>query len=558
MVKEKKRAGFSWLPQILCGLMLSFTVFVFAPIDMFTLNMNNFWFGYEHFVPLFLCIFGGCFALIQIVFALLRLLPKGVYLVFMALMFGLSVALYLQGNYLCMANDVLGGETPDWQRMIIPMGINCTIWFAVVAASLVFMAVKPRAFMKAVSFVSALIIAMEGVSMGASLLNAGERPGVGEAYCTEKDIFTVSGNGDVIVLMPDTLDTRIMDRVMAENSEFLKELDGFTYYRNTGGLFHKTDPTVVAMFTGEICKNQAPFYQFANEAFSGNEFFPALIDNGFTVNVYGIPNGLVGEDMTAQIDNVALRDIYVTNRAKFAAIMLRMVGYRYAPAVMQPFLFGEYEKMFTYTIGFNAGTEVGSEADDDIFYDNLKAEGVSIDNDRRFFKFYKMKGAHAPFNMNRDGEAVKDGSVTQYEQSLGCFKVIGEYLKELKENGAYDSSTIIIVADHGIKDDDCNNPMMLVKYPGARSDGAISISDAPTSLLDVRATALFGAGMDYEAFGKPVQMWEGVESRERWFYRYEWLRPTGYSFYLDKITEYEIPADATDLEAYKKTGNVYE
>ena len=135
---------------------------------------------------------------------------------------------------------------------------------------------------------------------------------------------------------------------------------------------------------------------------------------------------------------------------------------------------------------------------------------------------------------------------------------MGEYLKMLKEKGTYDTSTIIILADHGINTEHvCSSPTMLVKYPNQRSDGEITISDAPTSILDLRATVMYGAGLDYDSFGTPVHDWESVESRERFYYSYNYMRPTGYAFYLDTITEYAIPDDATDLNSYTATGNVY-
>ena len=63
-----------------------------------------------------------------------------------------------------------------------------------------------------------------------------------------------------------------------------------------------------------------------------------------------------------------------------------------------------------------------------------------------------------------------------------------EYIKRLKENGAYDNSVIIVMADHGNTDlndaDDMlvrANPMFLVK--GINEHHAFEKSDKPLSYI---------------------------------------------------------------------------
>lgn len=551
-LKKKKLPLF---PQIICGFVLCFTVFVFAPIDMYLLNSANFWFSLEHFVPTFLILFAIAFVALEAIFLVFRRLPKPLYLLLLAFLVGGTTCAYLQGNYLCMTNEVLGGGTPQWNAMVKPALINLFVWSAILIFFVGFMLMKPRAFLKAVSAICGLILVMEGSALVVGLINHAETDiSSNYIYYSDLDEFTYSEQGDVLVFMMDTLDTRLFDRVLEEDAEYLKELDGFTYYRNASSSFRKTDPSFISMLTGYVCRNERPFFDDAAKAFEEGRFLPDLKKGGLTVNIYAGPSGLFTSETMTQVDNMANNKPTVSSWQTFSKVMLRMVGYRYAPSVLQPFLFSEYAEAFEQCRNETNDGPRNTYASDAALRRHFRSKGITIDNARRFFKFYAMQGSHTPYNLNRNGDSVESGSVDIYEQTLGSITVLSEILSTLKESDVYDNSTIIILADHG--DGWICNPTFLVKYPHERSTEII-ISDAPVQLLDMRATALYGAGLPYEEHGVPVHMWEGTTERERTFYAYNWAKPDGFDFYLNELTEYAVPSDATDLDAYVATGNLY-
>ncbi|MDL2206363.1 sulfatase-like hydrolase/transferase [Eubacteriales bacterium OttesenSCG-928-N13] len=546
----------SWLPQLLCGFLLSFTVFIFAPIDMYLLNKPDFWFSLGDFVPMQLLLFAICFVAIEGVMALIRLTPERVYNGVLALLFGLSVSVYIQGNILCTTNEVWGGIVPQWHNMIMGTMSDLLIWCAIIFGSLLIMTLKPGFFKKAIAAVSALLMIMMGTSLVVSLISA-EASKVTDVYTSTEKMLTYSGNGDVAIFMMDTFDSRLMDQVLDDDPDYLKELDGATYYPNTAGTFRKTDPSILAVFTGQIYKNEVPFFQFCNEAFDNNTFFTDMIDNGVSVTIYG-EETLYNDDMLTQIENLEIRESSVLSRMRFTGIMQKMIAYRYGPPSLQPFLYmpyvaefdsqqkllpgkpNRYTQMYTGPVG------------------NLAEEGLSIDNSTRYFKFYAMRGSHEPHNLNRYGKVVPDNTVDKYEMTLGSLSLINQYVAEMKAKGIYDSTTIIIMADHGYGDNVAgalNNPTFIVKP--ANAHGEIAVSNAKTSLMDVRATVLDAFGIDYSAYGKPAHLWTAEEQRERLFFSFEWRKPSGGGFYLNDITEYAIPDDATDIGNYTETGNVY-
>lgn len=549
------------LPQVLCGLLLSFTLFVFAPIEMYILNSANFWFQFKDFVPVFLALFAAAFIVVEAVYLLFRKLPYAVYLMLLALLFGCTLCLYLQGNYLCMSNEVLFAEDPVWQDLLIPMLGNLLIWAAVILGSMAFILIKPKVFTKIISALCALVLVMESSALAVLLMTNTQDKESTNIYCSEAEQHTYSQNGDVLVFMVDTWDVRLFNRMLEEEPEYTETFRDFTYYRNASSSYPFSDPSFASFMTGINCYNEEPFYPYTRRAFRSSQFFPELIQNGLTVQVFGAPTGIFSSEQLPQVANLRYRESSVLSYSSFINTMMRMVGYRYAPQAIQPFLLKDYIAAFAECQYYPNDAESEALVDDFRYIQRFRELGVTVDNSRRFFKYQGLLGAHNPRTMNRYGEKVPYNSVDRYEQSLGCTLLLREVFESLKEKGVYDPATIIVMADHGINNDERNgicSPALLVKYPHESGFDQMRISDAPVELLDMRATALFGAGLDHEAFGSPVQAWEGIENRERYLMTFAYSEPSGYDFWLGDLTEHAVPADASDLNSYIPTGRVFQ
>lgn len=558
--KSSKRSKRPLLPQVLCGLLLSFTVFLFAPIEMYILNGANFWFQLKDFVPFFLLLFAVSFLMIEGVYLLFRKLPYAIYLLLLALLFSITFCIYLQGNYLCLNNDALTAEAPVWKDMLIPMLGNLLIWGSIIVGSIIFILLKPKIFTRIISAVCALVMIMEGSALAVLLINNTQNKELTNIYCSDAEQYTYSQNGDVIVYMIDTYDVRLFNRMLEEDPEYAETFRDFTYYRNASCSYPLTESSFMSFITGINCYNEESFFHYTRRAFEESPFFPKLLENGLTVQIYGAPTGIFSSKQLSQVSNLRNRESSVRSYKAFTTAMMRMVGYRYAPQALQPFLLTEFVDAFTECQLYPYGIEKQSSTNNLKFLQNMKELGITVDNARRFFKFYALNGAHHPFEMDRYAQQVPSGSVDNYEQSLGCTLVLREAFDALKQNGVYDKSTIIVMADHGINSDfraGICSPIFLVKYPNESNFSEMRVSDAPVQLLDFQATVLCGVGIDYEAFGTPVQLWEGTESRERYLMTYTYRIPSGYDFYLDELTEYAVPANAADLDQYVLTGRTF-
>lgn len=543
------------LPQLLCGLALCFTMLIFAPIEMVTLNNINFWFSVKHFLPLFLGLFLAAFTAVELIFVLLRRLPYALWLQALSILLGVTLALYVQGNYLALGGEALLSGEPVWEEMRVKMLVNVGIWAAILTVCTALSLVKPKLFLKVVSTVSLLILVMEGTALISLMMGSAYNNDINHVYCSDEEQFTFSDNGDVIMIMLDSLDVRFVDRALQEDPDYAAVFEDFTYYRNTASNYSRTDTSFSNFMTGAFCYNEEPFLLHCRRAFEESRFFPVMKDAGMTLHVYGAPGGMFSTEQMQQVSNLKERKSQISDPVAFAKEMIYMVSYRYLPLALQPFMLRDWVENFAQLQQME-NENLRQATDNNIaFVNKFHEEGVTLDSGHRFYKLFVLHGAHQPAEMNRFMEKQKS---TQYEQALGCFALLSELFGELKEKGIYDKATILVFGDHGINDDTLQglgSPALLVKYPG--ESGPMRTSMAPTMLIDMRATALYGAGISHEAFGTPVHEWEGVENRERYFLTYKYDPPNSYEYYLNWVYEYAVPADATDLAGYAPTGRIF-
>ncbi len=121
-----------------------------------------------------------------------------------------------------------------------------------------------------------------------------------------------------------------------------------------------------------------------------------------------------------------------------------------------------------------------------------------------------------------------------------CLSIFKEYIRQMKELGAYDNSVIIIASDHGAHDGfyegfpypSASTPMMIIKSRNEKHD-TMFISDKPFYYMDIQATVLDYAGLynsnDEKIFGKPIdqisneprtRVWIDVDDKNTTYYKY--------------------------------------
>lgn len=152
-----------WLPSLLLSLFAPLTVCFFGPFEIYGNNMSEFKFLLWDFW--LMC---GAVALVAavVIFGLLLLLKGRVFDVCFGLLFGCSLMLFIQGNYLSLGVGALEGDGVGDLLTTGKIIVNSIIWIIVIAACVVAMLLLMKKFKDLIRLVSTVaLIALVGMTV---------------------------------------------------------------------------------------------------------------------------------------------------------------------------------------------------------------------------------------------------------------------------------------------------------------------------------------------------------------------------------------------------------
>ena len=543
------------LPAVFVSIFACFSLLLYGPLDMYAHNISDLWFNAAQLLICMGMVAVAGFIASILVFFLLHRLNERLYLCALALYFGVALAAYLQGNFFNINATPLEGDAVFWPNLVLPTFLNLALWLGIILIPLVLLCLVPKHFSIITKSISLILTFMQVASM--TVLLIGMPLDKKQVYTTTQDRFKLSSEGNIIVLIADSISTQYMEEMMAKNPEALDFLDGFTYYPNTVGAYGKTAGTFSYLMSGEYYLNQQNFIDYCREAFTTDTFWKELKALGYDIHIGEAGSGVpYFPEQAETFSNLVVRQPEVSSYWTMAKLMLKMTGYRFAPDFMRPFLLNDYPPAFDLLMQSAKGEAPVTEKIDPPFYNALVKEKLSADEEGKAFRLYFLQGAHTPYRMNEKAKLVRDNSVTYYQQLQGVFRIFKEYLTQLKELGLYDDATIIIMTDHGktttLK---ALNPTFMIKPKGA--SGALATSLAPISYADFRPTLMQAAGGDYSKYGTPVDAWKEGDIRERKYYIYFWTRIRAADYFFTDIYELVTNGDVRNLSEYKPTGQMY-
>lgn len=531
------------------NLFLAFTVLVFGPLEIFISNSSDFQFAFSDFWWM-LAVFALGYLIIST--AILALFPQKISEFFTLFIFAFTLCCYIQTMFLNGKMQVLIGQEVEWGTATI-LG-NLFVWvciFAVVFAGSYFLKEKRK---KIVQFISLSLVAVQLIALISLLLTTNVLHENKNGYTSDENMLELSQEKNVIVFILDYFDGRTMDYLVAENEDFLKPLEGFTYYPNATSVHSRTYPSITYLLTGNMCYFDRKPQEYVNTAYENSDFIPTLYENGIETGLYTF-SYYIGDSAKTQICN------YVFEKSKLDFVEIIRVCGKMALYRDMPYL---VKKRFEYDVS-NINNRVirgyipdGATAGDssapyqnfhDEWFEQMLAEnGLSISEKEGCFRFYHLASAHTNLS-------------DPYPYAIRSFEIVYDYLDKMREMGVYENSTVIITTDHGYSGGGGLDmphgtavPILFVK-PAGEADGELQISDAPVSHTELIPTILDGFSIDYQDYGRTFYDILEDEDRER-FYYYSAL-------YSDEegeveLREYKVDGDARKEENYHFTGNKWD
>ncbi len=549
----KKELLHKFLFAFLCVFLPAFMLFIFGPAEIFFANETEFEFVYGDFAGYLALLAVGGSALLGLV---LMFLPEKIKRLVSGIIFGLSLAGYVQVMFLNKQLDLLGLNPEGYKVEITTQIMNAIIWLIILVAVVGIVLWKHKFWKQIVGYGSAFLIAIQLTALFSLVLTAGEGAyeyPKGTWHLSGEEQYTVSGKDNVIVIVLDYYSNLDHQQVDAKYPGFTEFMNDFTYYNNTDCNYYGTFPSIAHMLTGKSVDPTILVNEWCRRSWTDEttkEFYDILKANDYKINVYTPDLHYLLGTNSAEL----LKDTFsnVTNETQTVDVhykllwktISKMAAYRMAPEAL---------KTCFYTNG-SEYTEIIKYVEDNIehgnydFYGELLSQGLVKDESSNYFTYIHLEGPHN-YLTGEDGHYKLNA--TMEETIKGCMVVVEEYLEQLKELGVYDDATIIVTSDHGDTED--SQVIMYVKQPGEAHE-KMQVTNAPISLAELRATIIDILGEDYSQFGPSFFDFSENEMRERTV----WVRTTDMDYsIIDNYAEDRI-GYANVYYGYTYTGGLEE
>lgn len=528
-----------------------FTIVFNTPVEVYLTNITDFDFSFTSL----LLVMGTATVVLTALGTALSLILKGrLFNYYVTLVFSLSLCGYIQGNFLNKSVPSLDGNAVAWHDMTALALINLVIWAVCFIIPFIVHFISRDFWKKAVIFLSCALVFMQVISLGMIAATTDFSKYSVEGYYSKDNLYEVSDDGDTIVLILDYFDNEYMDLLLEEEPDILNEWTGFTRFANCTGMYKQTMPSIAYLLTATEWKCQTSAWDFSPTAFESSDFLGRIDRAGHEINLYvsGTANSSVAYSLADNYSNATPS----INPLGMLKSMLTHTLYRNMPIIAKSVFWHYTDDISNASV--KTGTTLKSSPyviNDPSFFSGLKDNGLTASENGRAFRFVHMRGAHSPYEMDENGIATGDTDAVR--QRKGSVFVVSQYLRRMKENGTYDKSTIIIMADHGAVEiaDEMSRaalPILFVKPANADSSSAFTTSYAPVSQKDFHATVLWALGdKNYSDYGRTFFEIPEDEDRVRNFY----FRIAYDGSPDESLIEYEINGDARDFSNWKLTEN---
>lgn len=542
------------LHSFINNLFFAFTLIVFGPYEIFISNTNDFTFTFRDFwwMPV-----SAALIYIAVSTLFLAVIPEKFSRICNNLIFSFTFCCYIQAMFLNGKMKVLIGEQIKWSSLTIIS--NALLWLGIFIGTFLLLHFSPKYWDKILVFLSCAIIAMQAVALVSLLVSTDVLYEEKNGYLSTEGMLELSENRNVIVFILDYFDGRTMDKILMGDPDFLKPLEGFTYFPNATSVHSRTYPSITYLLTGNICYFDVNPTSWVNNSYENSSFLPTLYNNQINVGLYTFDD-YIGNNAKNNICNHVGSNpsIRYLETVKY---LIKMILYRDMPYIAKERF---YYDIIDINWNINSSTRIEASVqeakdstmipeyknfDDEWFFRQLDTQRISLSDAAGSFRFYHLGSCHLDLTNEVAG-------------GIRSLEIVYEYLEQVRDLGVYEDATIIIVSDHGSSGGgntldmphETAVPLLIVKPAGASTE-EVGISHAPVSHTDFIPTVLNGFSLDYADYGQTFFDISETEERDRYYY-YSALY-TNEEGEIE-LREYLVSGDAADSNSYSFTGNKWD
>lgn len=501
---------------ILPCLAFTFTLLFFGPMSMAYNSRNYINCGLTTVIKPIAGLFLLCFVLLTV---FMSLLYGDIHTPFISILTGITLACFIQGTYLNPDLGVLDGSEIVWNQYSKKSIINLFIWLLILSIPFIIRYISKEFWKHFCNIVSCFVILILGISLGISIIpeivneNSSEN---NQTYgLTNKDKFVFGSKENVVFICLDMADNSLMNSVLKQYPDVLDPLHDFTYFDNFNTHYYGTFPSVTYFLTHtDYDAEKETVNEYFSRAWNSKDaqsFYDGLEKAGYRTNMY-ISQWVMGDlaNMVGKIDNVIPIDPSSYHYNKKALLNLYYVSLYYHLPIICKAPFNYYTDDIVEIVNLDEDLSKWDSAEAiRYFWEN----GASAGDYEKSFVYYHFDGAHGPLSIDKYGKPGKGITFPREDALAGHFRVISELFQYMKDLEIYNTSTIIITADHGRIF--TQQPILFIKRPGEKR-AEMKVSHAPVDQADLFATIAEQAGLaDPAQYGETVYQIPEDTLRER-------------------------------------------
>jgi hypothetical protein len=375
------------------------------------------------------------------------------------------------------------------------------------------------------------------------------------------ELFRLSTRGNVLVVLMDSLQSDVFDRVARADDGIRSALDGFTLYRDTSSVAPTTVLSLPAIHSGLTYTAPESLDAYYDRAIAKGSFLTRFAESGYEATLVNVMRGICPA-RTSCMDPVHLVGSQAQELLKSSLRMLDFSLLRVAPFALKPHVYNQQRWLFSS--GWQYSIFVDNIVHGNTLMERIASQAITGDGPPTV-KFLHLMNTHAPFILREDCRSFTEDLLVQLpDAQVRCaLRSFVSLLERLKKDGLYERSTIALIADHGyaLPTDyqrienwgpwselmGAANPVFLLKRAGARgqlaySDEPLMVADTPAMLCDALP------GCSSRSTGRRDR-----ESREFTWYRWEDIGWGRARIEADEIGRYTMTGPVWDRSSWRLT-----
>jgi hypothetical protein len=451
--------------------------------------------------------------------------------IYAAVLFAVGLLLWGQGNLWNADYGVLAGQDLDLAAHAWRAPYELAAWAAVLIAAVAF----SRRVSRIAPFASVVFL---GVQAAAMAFNSTESATAQRVRWVDPPpaLYQFSPDRNVIHVVLDEFQSDVFHEIFQQDREALdRQFSGFHYFAEHSGSFPTTSFSMPAMLAGREYRNREPAPEFVRDAFKRSSIFEHVSRAGYEVDAASIVpvdsfEQWLGPEAAPNWKGARfrIRKPFVSRqdyREVSARQLLELSLFRHAPHAGKAFSIERPQDFYrpVWMDRTESPAQVRRhEASNSVAFLEQFTARMAVGREPPVYKLLHVGVPHRPIAVDRECRFIglTDMSRQSYiEQSRCAIRLVGILLDRARALGIYDSSVIVVSSDHGTdlpplgfegRSESLSlipgpstvrlpaiastaKALMLIKPPNGT--GPITVSEAPTSHVDVPSTILHLLGL---------------------------------------------------------------